>query len=297
MAEIMPASKFGELSRSIAESQVETAHRFPRDVVKARQRAITLACADRSVAESCFYRRPVGKDPSGKPVIVEGYSIRLAEIVAQCYGNIRVFVTLMNEDDPTRIRAHAIGWDLEANYAVGVDVVTPTIHKDGRPYDERMRQVIAAATIKKAQRDAIFAVIPKTEVKMIADAIRQRYMSSVTPEQRVQRLHEWAAAHGITVDRMLAAIGKNDVSALTEDDWIELRSRAAAIDEGEATIDELFPQQKAESTPAGESQIRPQPQAESTVAQEEHPQLLDPEVLPPEKESPERKVLRRIRRS
>ena len=45
-----------------------------------------LATLDMTTAGECIYNKPVGKDKNGRQQYAEGMSIRLAEIVASCYG-------------------------------------------------------------------------------------------------------------------------------------------------------------------------------------------------------------------
>ena len=64
--------------------QVQTARAFPRSIKSAMQEARSMATLDRETAGSCFYKIP----RAGK--MIEGPSIRLAEIMASAWGNLAI---------------------------------------------------------------------------------------------------------------------------------------------------------------------------------------------------------------
>ena len=69
------------IERASVDMQITTAHRFPRSLSRFKENAIQLATMDEETAESCIYKRPVGKDKStGKEIYAEGMSIRMAAI-------------------------------------------------------------------------------------------------------------------------------------------------------------------------------------------------------------------------
>jgi hypothetical protein len=92
------------ISSAEINQQVTTAHRFPRSMAVFRRRALEMVTLDEETAESCIYRRPVGKkrnEETGKweESYAEGMSIRMAEIVGASYGNLRVGAMLIAQDE------------------------------------------------------------------------------------------------------------------------------------------------------------------------------------------------------
>src|SRR5262245_56131534 len=78
---IVPAVPGADSSINV---QVATAKKYPRDVQRSLEKARQLATLNDEVAEECHYSIPRG----GKQI--EGPSVRLAEVVASCWGNLRI---------------------------------------------------------------------------------------------------------------------------------------------------------------------------------------------------------------
>jgi hypothetical protein len=173
--------------RAEIDIQIATAHKYPRSLELFNKRAIEMVSQDKETAEACIYKRPVGRGDDGKQKIVEGESIRMAEIVAACYGNVRVACMLIEQTERS-VRARGMAHDLESNNAQMSEVIESTIRKDGKPYDERMRIVIAKVALAKARRDAIFMVIPKAlckKIKNIAKSVALGDMKTLQKKQYI----------------------------------------------------------------------------------------------------------------
>lgn len=97
------------ISRQAQEVQAAMviAKRFPRDEVEAFNRVLQ-SCKRKSLAESAMYEYPRGGTK------VTGPSIRLAEAIAQNWGNIDFGITeLEQKNGESQVMAYA--WDLETN--------------------------------------------------------------------------------------------------------------------------------------------------------------------------------------
>lgn len=232
------------LERASIDMQIATAHQFPRSATAFKQRAITMATYDDEVAASCLYCRPVGKDEFGKPQYANGMSVRMAEIVAACYGNLRVAARIIEIDPRGRyVVAQGVAHDLETNYLSTSEVIEATVKKNGKPYDERMRIVVCKAALAKARRDAIFHVVPKAMAKPVELAVRKMLAGESTPlVVRRQRVVEWLPTLGIDPKRVWAALGVVGVDDLTEDHFVTLNGLKTAMRDGDVTIDEAFPE-------------------------------------------------------
>ncbi len=89
------------------QGQIIMAKKFPRDEIAARNRILT-ACQRKRLAEQAEYEFPVGKEK------VTGISIRLAEVMAQNWGNMDFgFMELEQRNGESQVMAYA--WDLETN--------------------------------------------------------------------------------------------------------------------------------------------------------------------------------------
>ncbi len=89
------------------QGQIVMAKKFPRDEISARNRILT-ACQRKKLAEQAEYEYTRGGSK------VSGPSIRLAEAMAQNWGNIDFgFVELEQRNGESQVMAYA--WDLETN--------------------------------------------------------------------------------------------------------------------------------------------------------------------------------------
>ena len=238
------------LERASIDMQIATAHQFPRSITSFNQRAIAIATLDEETANSCLYCRPVGKDEYGKQVYANGMSIRMAEIVASCYGNLRVAARIVQQTE-RMVVAQGIAHDLETNYLSTSEVLESTVGKGGKPYPERMRLVVAKAALAKARRDAIFSVVPKAMAKPVEIAVRKMLAGESTPlVERRQRVVQWIGSLGIDPKRFWAAIGVQGADDLTEEQFITINGLRTAIRDGDVTIDEAFPELDRENDDA-----------------------------------------------
>jgi hypothetical protein len=233
-------SALSVMERASIDMQIATAHQFPRSISLFTKRAKEMVSVDKETAESCIYRRPVGKE-GGKVVYAEGESIRLAEIVAASYGNLRVG-GIITETHPKYVKAQGMAFDLESNYAAKADVIESTVDRNGRPYNERMRLVVAKAAQSKALRDAIFRVVPKSLCKSIVNLAKETAFGSNEPlALRRERALQWIKKLCIDAKRVWAALAINGEEELGEEELITLTGLKTAIKDGDITAEEAFP--------------------------------------------------------
>lgn len=248
--EIAVPSSAEALVRGEIDIQIATAKRYPRSLEMFQKRAIAMATLDEETAESCIYRRPVGKKKNAKgkweEEFAEGMSIRMAEIVGACYGNLRVYSTLI-EQTPQTVRGRGMAIDLETNFASSSEVIESTLKQDGSPYSPRMRIVVAKATLAKARRDATFQVVPKALAKPIETAVRKVLLGDEkTLEKRRAAVMAWVNKLGIDVARVWAAIGIHGPADLGPEQLLTLTGIRTAIKDNETTIDDAFPELSAD---------------------------------------------------
>jgi hypothetical protein len=277
--EIVTNSALEAITRGEIDMQIATAHKFPRSMEKFKQRAVAMATLDEETAGSCLYARPVGKDPdTGKQKIAEGMSIRMAEIVGACYGNLRVGAMIISQTE-RQVVCRGFAHDLESNFASTSEVVEATVKRNGQPYDERMRVVIAKACLSKARRDATFQVVPKALAKPIEAACKRIVAGEgTTHEKRKEGWVNWITKLGIDKARVWDALDISGPADLSMEKIAILAGLSTAIKDGETTIDEAFPPTIAKvaappSKPAGDAKrattkAKPsEPTGEQTPAQ------------------------------
>ena len=239
--EVVQAGDVALLERVEIDMQIATAHRFPRSVERFVAAATMLATVDEETAESCWFNRPVGRKRDGTVEYAEGPSVRMAEIVAGTFGNLRVSGRI-TEMTPRYVRAQGLCLDLENNVAITAEVVESTVTSSGNPYSERMRLVVAKAALSKAIRDAIFRVVPRAICRPIIRAARDVALGrGLTMDARRSRAMEWIAKLGIAEERVFVALGVRGPADLTIELLTRMSGIKAAIKEGEIAADEAFP--------------------------------------------------------
>ena len=242
--EIIDSSEaLGVTTRAEIDMQISTAKRYPRDVSLALNTIKEIALATPEIAESCFYSLPRGKNEDGTPKLIEGKSIRLAEIVAQSWGNLRI-QTNVASIDATHITAEAMIHDLQTNVAIKSQKKVKILDRYGKRYNEDMIVVTANAACSKAMRDAVFDVVPEALLKDVYEAARQVARGDNKPKAELADKRQKAVQAFKNMGRTEAEIctffSRNSVAEITPDDVLVLRGIYNAIKDGELTSENCF---------------------------------------------------------
>lgn len=264
--EVLPASALESITRGEVDIQIATAHRYPRSVASFQRRALEMVTLDEETAASCIYSRPVGKEKdekTGKWVekYAEGLSVRTAEIVGACYGNLRVGAMVIEQTE-RYVKARGFAHDLESNFASTSEVIESTVTKDGKPFSERMRVVIAKSCVAKARRDATFQVVPKALCRTLEiEARKVAIGDSSTLEGRRAKVMAWAGKLGISISRVFAALNVEGEGDIGLEELTTLTGLRTAIKDGDIKIDDAFP-----APPALTEQVDPFKKLEGEAA-------------------------------
>lgn len=217
------------------ESQIATAKRYPRDIREFKDKLMTMANLDQETAEGCYYALPRGNK------VIDGPSVRLAEIALSCYGNCVAEADVRTEDERF---IYAMGQcrDLENNVAVRVKVRRRITDKKGKRYNDDMIAVTANAACSIALRNAVFKVIPGAYIKPVFDRVKQTAVGKAKSlaNRRAQVITK-LTKFGVTEDRVLAVLGRKSADEVTFDDVAKLIGLGTAIKDGETTVEEAFP--------------------------------------------------------
>lgn len=236
-----------QMERANIDIQIATALAHPRSMAKFYERATAMVTFDETTAASCLYRRPVGKE-GGVMKYAEGESVRLAEIVASSYGNIRV-AGMIIEMTPRYVKAQGVAHDLETNTAYKAEVVESTVNRHGVPFSERMRVVVAKSAQSKAIRDAIFRIVPKSLCKPLSLKAKEVAKGDLkTFEAKRKAVVAWIKSLNIEPKRVWDAIGIKGEADISVEVLLLLHGLKTAIEEGDCTIDEAFPKPEAEAS-------------------------------------------------
>ena len=138
--QVKSADMLEAINRSEIDVQIATARRFPRSIEAAKKRIVDLATQDKNIAYNCFYhleRTEKKQDEHGQwrdtKTVIEGLSVRMAEIIATSWGNLRCAARIIGNDGK-QITAQGVCHDLETNVAISVENNRNITNKQGKTY-------------------------------------------------------------------------------------------------------------------------------------------------------------------
>ncbi|MDQ8054928.1 hypothetical protein RER83_01620 [Bacillus velezensis] len=214
------------------------AKKFPRDVYAAFDR-IKKACERRLLAENAVYEYPRGGTK------VSGPSIRLAEALAQNWGNIDYgIMELEQKAGESSVMAYA--WDLETNTRQ-TKIFTVKHERKARGSitkldDPRDIYEMVANQGARRVRACILGVIPGDIVDAAVDMC-QKTLISGHKEPLEDRLRSafslFKKEFGITKEMIQEYIGSN-VDAFTEQDFLKIGRIYTSLRDGMAKKEDYF---------------------------------------------------------
>lgn len=259
--EVKQAEMLQAINRAEVDIQIATAKQYPRDINASLNKIATYAMMDRETAEDCFYvlRR---QDANGNSSVIEGLSVRMAEIIAGAWGNLRVQTRIIGNDG-RMITAQAICHDLETNFAVSKEVKRRITTKSGKTYSEDMQVVTGNAAASIAFRNAVLAVIPKAITKRVINEVKQVALGQAIDVETARKncLANFAKA-GVNESMICQYLGIKSIAEIDKERLFELRATWNAIREGTTTVQETFIQ------PAIEAKAQAAAEKKSNSAQE-----------------------------
>jgi hypothetical protein len=230
------------IERASIDMQISTAKKYPRTLSKVKADMLSFATLDEETASACFYTLPRG----GKAI--QGPSVRLAEIAVSSYGNLRagsrVIATMTHGDNP-HVVVQAVAHDLEKNTAITIEKRRRIVGKkrnEGR-VDEDDINLACNACSAIAFRDAVFKIIPQALIKPVYEQAKKVAVGdvkslTVTRSKVVDRLKQM----GVSEARILNVVGARKAEDITQDKLEILIGLGTAIRDGDATIEEAFPE-------------------------------------------------------
>lgn len=238
------------INRSEVDIQVATAHRFPRDIEKCRANILALAAMDDTIAYNCFYHLE-RKDKDGNKSVIEGPSIRLAEIIAASWKNLRIAARIIGNDGKT-ITAQGVCHDLETNVAYSVETKRSILTSKGYTYSQDMQVVVGNAAAAIALRNAICKVVPAVLINSCIKSIQQKALEHI---KKNSVSSEWLNCLGymqkyykLTEKEILDYIGRKSSADVTAEDIQKLGGVCNAINEKTTTVEEVFKKPKEQKS-------------------------------------------------
>lgn len=256
------------INRSEVDIQVSTAHRFPRDIEKCRANILALAAMDDTIAYNCFYHLE-RKDKNGNVSVIEGPSIRLAEIIAASWKNLRIAARIIGNDGKT-ITAQGVCHDLETNVAYSVETKRSILTSKGYTYSQDMQVVVGNAAAAIALRNAICKVVPAVLINSCIKSIQQKALEHIkkngVSSEWLNCLGYMQTNYKLTEKEILDYIGRKSSAEVTAEDIQKLGGVCNAINEKTTTVEEVFKKPKEQKSIA--HQVEQQAAASKQKAEE-----------------------------
>jgi len=232
--EINRAESLSAITYSEIDQQIKTAKTYPRVLSQVLSNIDTMATYDKEVAESCFYALPRG----GKTIT--GLSVRFAEIVASCWGNLRAGARIISNDGKL-ITAQGLIHDLETNVAITVEVSRKITDKYGKTFSQDMQIVTANACCSIAFRNAIYKAVPSSLFKGTVDKIKEvsigKAIDLQTSRENAMKNFKALNVEESDVFKLLKVKKEDDID---RDKLFILKGVFNAIKDNEISIEEAF---------------------------------------------------------
>jgi hypothetical protein len=218
--------------------QIFMAKQFPRNVFEAEKRILD-SCKRESLAKVAVYQYPRGGSK------VEGPSIRLAEVLAQNWGNLAFGVKEL-EQRPGESVAMAYAWDLETNVRQEKIFTVPHSRKAGGQIkkldDPRDIYELVANQGARRVRACVLSIIPGDIVdKAVEECNRTLTGQNKSPlKDRVgNALKAFKDNHRVTQQMIEARFGYN-VDSFSERDYLDLIKIFNSLKDGMSKVDDWF---------------------------------------------------------
>lgn len=229
--------------RAVAEVQAALiiAKQFPRNPIDAYDRVMN-ACQRPGLAQSAVYSYARGGSS------ISGPSIRLAEMLAQNWGNIQYGIRELSSDNGEST-VEAFAWDVETNTRQTKVFQVPHIRytKSGskKLTDPRDIYELVANNGARRLRACILGVIPGDVVDdAVAQCERTIHASADTSPEAVQKLVNAFEQFGVSKDDIEAFIQRR-LEAITAANIVSLRKIFTSLRDGMSSPKDWFKNAKA----------------------------------------------------
>ncbi|MCG5104407.1 hypothetical protein [Oceanobacillus alkalisoli] len=218
--------------------QIFMARQFPRNVFKSEQRILDN-CKRPALAQAALYSYPRGGTK------VEGPSIRLAEVLAQNWGNLAFGVKEL-EQRPGESVAMAYAWDLETNVRQEKVFTVPHSRKARGSIkkldDPRDIYELVANNGARRLRACILGIIPGDIVDKAVEQCNEtmRNGNAEPIKDRIAKMLKiFKEKYGVTQEQIEERVGYN-ASAFTEYDLSEIGKIYTSLKDGMSKADDWF---------------------------------------------------------
>lgn len=235
-----------ESSRAIAEAQGKLimAKRFPRNHIDSYSKAIE-ACRRKGFAEKAFFSYPRGGQT------VTGVTIRFAEEMARCYGNLDYGIKEMShEEGKSEMQAYC--WDLETNTVSSQNFTVEHIleTKQGNRQLTSQRDIYERTANDGARRlrSRILAILPPDLVEDCIAECKKTLAGNneMSLADRIKYIVTTFGKIGVTKEMIEKRLG-HTVESMNYDELTEYIGIFNGLKQKETTISDWFEQPKTAS--------------------------------------------------
>lgn len=236
--------------------QITMARMFPRDLTWARSK-ILESCKRIELAEKAEYTYPRGGEQ------VTGPSIKLAEVIAQNYGNLDFGIRELEQGDGYS-KVEAFCWDMETN--VRRTTIFDVKHERHTRYDVKKltdpRDIyeMMANNGSRRLRACILQLIPGDVVDEAVHACRQTIKDALNKEDpkkllaRARKLVDAFAKYSVSATMLEKKCDGRKPEQWTADDIAELTKIGTSLADGVVKPADVFDEAK-DTQPISKSQI------------------------------------------
>jgi hypothetical protein len=227
------------LTKSEINMQVEFAMQHPRSIEKVRKELESLITLNQSIAEESFYTLK-RKDKSGNVKLIQGPSIRFAEVLCYCWGHVR-WGKQISDVDSEFVTGEGVFMDLQRNIVGKVKTKRRITDSNGRRYNADMIQTTGNASASLAYRNAVTGSIPQALWKDILEKAKMTAIGGTQSIAEKRRLAiEYGAKIGVSEDQIYNTLGVQGINDLGVEELIALRGLFNSLKDGESTLEEAF---------------------------------------------------------
>jgi len=209
------ATALGEMIAAELDKQIATAKKYARDEVRALRELETLATRSDPVAESCMYTLK-RKDKDGTIVWITGPSVRFAELLAYCWGNLRAGARIIEEGEKAVV-AQGVAYDLQRNTGLMLEVRRNIMTSSGHRFGNDMINVTSNAACSIALRNVIFDCVPQVLWWDVYEIVKHKAVGAAQIPQRIQQAVKFFVDKGAKQEDILAALGVKAIDEMGRD--------------------------------------------------------------------------------
>lgn len=220
------------------QGQVFMAKQFPRDMGDVMNR-VTSSCERISLAEISEYEYPRGGQK------ITGASIRLLEVIAQCYGNLsfswKEVIRDMTNHKSTVI---AYAWDLETNLRSELEFDVPhyRVTRTNRTLltDDRDIYELVANQASRRVRRCLENVIPRDIVDDAREMCKETLETKVDYQDKIDKaIKYFETEHNIKLKQIEEYFGMSR-RAFSRNTYIALQKIFISVRDGMSKVEDYF---------------------------------------------------------